>query len=197
MKHILKPALSLFIIAAISTVLLGLVRDVTLAPIENQRKKTLEATMKAVLNDASEFREISAEKTGSIVRIFEGHSGNTLIGYVIELSPAGYSGSINMMTGISRVRNEVTGMRVFRHGETPGLGALAVKESFYRKYEGRKPVRLNVVRASPGENDIEAITSATITSKAITGAVNEAIEWYNFREADMAANGASRGAGTR
>ena len=104
-----------------------------------------------------------------------------MIGYVVQLSPAGYSGAIDMMVGISSVKNELTGMRILKHSETPGLGALAVKESFYGKYDGRKLLSLNVVRASPGENDIEAITGATITSRAVTNAVNEAIRWYNDR----------------
>jgi len=181
MKHIIKPALSLFIIAAISTVLLSLVRDFTLTPIENQRRKTLENAMKAVLNEASIFEEFPIEKTGSIVRVYEGKNGTESIGYVIELSPAGYSGAVEMMVGISKAKNEITGMRVLRHSETPGLGALAVKESFYSKFEGRKLVPLNVVRALPEENDIEAITSATITSRAVTNAVNEAIQWYKVR----------------
>ena len=179
MKHIIKPALSLFAIAAIATALLSLVRDITLEPIAAQRKKTQENTMKAVFPEASDFKEIDTQKSGSIVRVFEGIRGSELIGYVIELSPTGYSGNIDMMVGVSKIKSEITGMRILRHSETPGLGALAVKESFYRKYNNRKLVPLKVVIASPGENDIEAITSATITTRAVTNAVNEAIEWYN------------------
>ena len=131
MKHILKPALSLFTIAAVCTVLLGLVRDITLEPIESQRRKTKEVTMKAVLNEASEFREIAADgtgKTGNIDAVYEAYNGRELIGYAIELSPVGYSGEINMMVGFDKNKNIITGMRVLRHSETPGLGALAVKK---------------------------------------------------------------------
>jgi electron transport complex protein RnfG len=183
MKHIIKPALSLFIIAAISTTLLGLVRNVTLEPIANQRKKAQQNTMIAVLSEATEFTEIeNVEKTGNIDNIYEGRNKGELVGYVVALSPAGYSGDISMMVGISSTRNVITGMRVLRHTETPGLGAVAVKESFYRKYDNKRLVPLNVVKVSPGENDIEAITSATITSRAITNAVNEAIAWYSRQQ---------------
>jgi electron transport complex protein RnfG len=184
MKHIIIPALSLFFFFSIATVLLGLVRNITLEPIEQQRRKTLESTMKAVLKEATEFKEAGyiseMERSGSLVRVFEGSKGGELIGFVLELAPVGYSGEINIMVGISKVNNEITGMRVLRHSETPGLGALAVKENFYRKFDGRKLIPLSVVRSLPGENDIEAITSATITSTAITNAVNEAIEWYRI-----------------
>jgi electron transport complex protein RnfG len=181
MKHILKPALALFAIAAIATILLGLVRNITLEPIEKQRKKSQENTMKAVLSEADVFKEMPGNYARNIVRVYEGSKGAELIGYVIELSPSGYSGNIDMMVGISKAKNEITGMRVVRHTETPGLGAQAVKENFYKKYDGKKLVLLRVVKSSPGENDIEAITAATITTRAITSAVNEAIEFYNTR----------------
>jgi len=71
MKHIFKPAFSLFAVAAITTALLSLVRDVTLEPIEIQRKAVHERTMRELL-DAAEFTELPAPKTGSIVRVFEG-----------------------------------------------------------------------------------------------------------------------------
>ena len=178
MKHILKPAFSLFLIAAVSTVLLGFVRNITLEPIANQRKKTLENTMKTILGEASVFNKISGEKNGNITAVYEGRTGDTVVGYVVELAAPGYSGDISMMVGISGLKDEVSGMRILRHTETPGLGAQAVRPEFFRKYDGRALVPLNVVRSSPGVNDIEAITSATITTRAVTGAVNEAIEWY-------------------
>ena len=180
MKHIIKPALSLFAIAAIVTALLGMARNLTLEPIEKQRKAAQEKTMRAVLTEADNFRELSAEKTGGINRIFEGLRGSETIGYVVELSPVGYSGEINMMVGISKAEDKITGMRVVKHTETPGLGALAVNENFYRQFDGRKLLPLRVVRTSPGADDIEAITAATITSRAVTSAVNEAIEWYTM-----------------
>ena len=177
--HVIKPALSLFAIAAIITALLGFARNVTLEPIEKQRKAAQEKTMKAILAEADAFREVDAEKTGSIVRVFEGLKGGKTIGYVIELSPNGYSGAVNMMVGISGADDKITGMRVVKHSETPGLGALAVNRNFYRQFDDRKLLPLKVVKTPAGEGEIQAITAATITSRAVTGAVNEAIAWYN------------------
>jgi len=180
MKRILKSALSLFLITASATALLGLVRNLTLEPIETQRKKTQERTMNEVLPAASGFREIPFEKSGNIEKIFEGSRAGEIIGYVIELAPIGYAGPINMMVGISKADNKITGMRVLKHSETPGLGALAVKEKFYLKFNGKELVPLKTVKTSSGDRDeIEAITASTITSRAVTNAVNEAIEWYN------------------
>ena len=181
MKYIIKPAATLLITAVITVTALSIVYSFTKEPIEKQKRKTQETAMKEVLPQASEYRDMQAEKTGSIVAVYGGYANGDLVGFVVELSPEGYSGKIDLMVGISAIEEKITGMRVLRHSETPGLGANAVKEDFYRRYDNRALVSLGVVRASPGENDIQAITSSTITTRAITGAVNEAIEWYNQR----------------
>lgn len=177
-KYVLKPAATLFITAVITVVALSLVYNFTLEPIEKQKRKTQETAMKEVLPGAVEYRAVQEETVGSIVAIYEGWYNNDLKGYVVQLSPEGYSGKIDMIVGISLPNRQITGMRVLRHTETPGLGAQAVKEDFFRRYNNKELVPLKVVRASPGENEIQAITSATITTRAITNAVNEAIKWY-------------------
>ena len=178
MKYILKPAATLFITAVISIALLSVVYNYTLEPIQMQRKRMHEAAMKEILPQASDFREIPAEKTGSIIAVYEALSGSTLIGYIVELSPKGYSGNIDLVVGISASAERISGMRILRQTETPGLGALAIQEDFFRRYDDRSLIPLSVVRVSPGEHEINALTAATITTKAVTDAVNEAIEWY-------------------
>jgi len=183
MKHIIKPALSLFVVAALSAVSLGIIYNVTLEPIENNRRRVQERMLREILAEAHAFREKQTRTYGSMVRVFEGLlEDETVVGYVIELAPMGYGGAINMMVGISKKQNAVSGMRVLRHSETPGFGAYIVRESFFRRFDGISLNPLTVVRRSPGENEIQAITSSTITTQAVTNAVNEAIEWYN-REA--------------
>ena len=179
MKHIIKPAFSLFLIAAITTALLGVVYRTTLEPIEIQHRRTQERLMKDILPQASEFRELEINAGGNINRVFEGLSGGETTAYILELAPGGYAGTITMLVGILKADNNIAGIRVLSHSETPGLGALAVRENFYRRFDGLELVPLRVVKSSPSTGEIEAITSATVTTKAITDAVNEAIEWYN------------------
>jgi electron transport complex protein RnfG len=70
-------------------------------------------------------------------------------------------------------------MRILKHTETPGLGAKASTEAFYRKFDNKKLIPLKVIKTSARyEDEIEAITASTITSRAVTNAVNEAVEWY-------------------
>ncbi|MDR0502769.1 MAG: RnfABCDGE type electron transport complex subunit G [Treponema sp.] len=178
MNYILRPAAALLITAVIVVAALSVVYNLTLEPIEKQKQKTQEAAIRDVLPGTTDFREIQIENTGDITAVFECTSGGTLTGYVVRLSPEGYSGNIDLITGISASSEKISGMRIMRHSETPGLGALAVKENFYRQYDNRALAPLSVTRTSPGVNDIQAITSATITTRAVTKAVNEAVEWY-------------------
>jgi len=178
MNYILKPAVTLFITAVITISVVSYAYNLTLEPIQRQIRRTQEAAMGAVLPQASDFRQMPFDKTGSITGIFEGLAEGQVIGFVVALSPGGYGGNIDMMVGISIPDEKITGMRILRHSETPGLGALATREFFYRRFDNRPLVPLGVARSSPGENDILAITSSTITTRAITNAVNEAIKWY-------------------
>ena len=103
------------------------------------------------------------------------------VGYVFETEGKGYGGTVKVMTGIG-VDGNITGVIVLSHSETPGLGANAEKESFREQYQ--QPVAnlaggIQVVKfQAPGEGEIQAMTGATITSTAVTGAVNQAIEQY-------------------
>ena len=179
MKHIIKPAFSLFIIAAITTALLGFVFDLTKEPIENQNRLARDRTMREVLTRADSFRELNADIGGNIVKVYEGLAGGNVLGYVLELSVKGYSSDpINLMVGILREENQIAGMRILNHSETPGLGSLAARPAFYERFSGLALNPLRVVKSPPGPGEIQALTSATITTNAITSAVNEAIEWY-------------------
>ena len=179
MMHILKPAVSLFVVAAIAAVTLGVVNGLTLEPIENQRRRAQEKLLAEILREASEFRELRGGFSGSVVRVFEGIDGDgQKVGYVIELAPVGYGGAINMMVGISSTQNQIAGMRVMRHSETPGFGAAIKGERFFRRFDGLAISPLTVVRFGAGPGEFQAITSSTITSRAVVGAVNDAVEWY-------------------
>ena len=178
MRYIIRPAATLFVTAVLTIGALSVVYNYTLEPIEVNRLRKQEAAMRAVLPQASDFREIQTERSGSLVAVFEGLDSGTQVGFVVSLSQPGYSGNIDLMVGICATDERITGMRIVRHSETPGLGALAARADFYRRFDNRSLVPLSVVKTTPGEHDIQAITASTITTRAITDAVNEAVEWY-------------------
>ena len=177
MKHILRPSITLLVVAAAITALLSFVNELTAEPIERQRKIVQEKTMGEVFPAADYFIETDAELAGNIIGIFQAISGGQPVGYVIELAAPGYADVIHMMVGVSLSDERLTGMRVLGHRETPGLGSAITNESFYRRFDNRALVPLRVVKGAPGEHEIDSLASATITTAAVTDAVNEAIEW--------------------
>jgi len=178
MKYILKPSITLLLTAVVTVAALSFVHEITLKPIEYQKNKTREAAMREVMPHAESFKEIQTEMSGSMTAVFEGYTDEILAGYIIQIAPEGYSGKIHIITGISVPDEILLGMRVIRHSETPGLGALAVKANFYQQFNNRALVPLGISKAIPSEHEIQVITSSTITTRAITNAINEVMEWY-------------------
>ena len=69
-----------------------------------------------------------------------------------------------------------TGVRIGTHSETPGLGARAAEEKFYGQFTGKSGTLSVIKTGEAGDSEINAITAATITSTAVTNAVNEALD---------------------
>lgn len=173
-KEVVKPAIVLLIIAGVAAALLGVVSEVTKAPIAAQAEKTLNEGMMAVMPDAGGFEEITdAEKTGTIQNIYKADNG----GFVITTAPGGFGGAVNTMVGIG-ADGVITGLRVTGHSETPGLGAKATDPSFYEQFAGKS----GTVTVTKDGGEIVPITSATITSRAVCSGAQEALDW-------VAANG--------
>lgn len=184
-KEIVSVALKLFVITAVATLCLAVVNKVT-APViaENALKTETEAKME-VLSAAKEFKKLSFSATDTPVaaengvRIEEfnlGLDGDTGVGYVITaVSNAGYGGDVKVMIGLDN-ELKVVRAKILESSETAGLGANASKPEFINQYIG-KGGGLNVVKgAASADNEISAIASATITSKAVTSCVNGAVE---------------------
>ena len=171
-KNILKPALTLFAICLVVTALLAGTNLLTKDKIDEQARILAENSRKVVLSDAETFEAADGYYTGI--------AGGEVIGYVFETEAKGYGGTVKVMTGISAA-GDITGVVILEHSETPGLGANAERASFTDQY--KQPVPENgialVKNKAPAEGEIEALTGASITSRAVTNAVNAAIEQYN------------------
>lgn len=173
-KEILKPTAILFAICvAVSAALAG-TNLVTRDRIAQQAVQAAEESRKVVLPGAEEFQP---QEDGAY---YTGLSGGELVGYVFETSASGYGGPVGVMTGIA-ADGTITGVAILSHGETPGLGANAEKPDFLEQYLQAAPEGgLSVIKYQvPGPGQIEAMTGATITSTAVTDAVNQAIELYH------------------
>ncbi len=169
-REILIPTVALFAICLVVAVLLGFTNELTKAPIAEQERLTQERAMQSVCTEA-----VSFEKIGDSAYKGLDSDGNVL-GYAIEVSTKGYGGDIKIMVGID-AQDEITGVEILSHSETPGLGANCTNESFRSMFE--KPIPDEGFKVNKDGGEIDAITGATITSRAVTNGVNEAIEIYS------------------
>lgn len=178
MKNFMLAA-KLFAVAGTMALILGAAQAVTKQPIAVQSKKTNDEAMKTILPKASEFGVLKITPKGDVLEVNEGKNGGKTEGYAIKVAPKGYAGAVTIMVGIS-TDGKLQGIKVLSHSETPGLGAKAPEPAFSDQYKNKSiDKELEVVKTPVSKpNEIQAITGATITSKAVTKGVNEAVEFY-------------------
>jgi electron transport complex protein RnfG len=181
LKENIKLGLILLLITGVAGLLLGGAYEITKAPIAASIEADKQAALKEILPMADKFdtADVKIDSNKKISEVNIGLTGTEIAGYAIKVAPRGYSGPVEIMVGIS-ADGKVTGIKILSHTETPGLGANAPKAEFSGQYKD-KPInnKLEVVKVAPSkENQIQAITGATITSKAVTLGVNDAIDFY-------------------
>lgn len=182
MKEILKLGLILFVITAVAAGLLGFANEMTKEPIAKQVQQTKEEAMKQTLPQADQYEsvEVDLPEESMILEVNAGYKGDVLEGFAVKVAPKGFGGAIEIMVGVSK-DGILQGVKILNHSETPGLGANAEDPVFTSQYEG-KSGQLKVVKATPGaEDEIQAITGATITSKAVTAGINEVLNLIKHR----------------
>lgn len=178
-KAILTPALVLFLICMIVAGLLGGTNALTKEPIEEQSQLKAQQARKTVLPQAKGFEQVSL--SGTDAECYAAlNEDDEILGYAITTAAKGYGGDVMVMTGIDAVEGKVTGVSILSQNETPGLGANAVRPEFTGQYKQALPEGgFDVIKnAQPKDGEIAAMTGATITSKAVTDAVNEAVSLY-------------------
>jgi Na+-translocating ferredoxin:NAD+ oxidoreductase subunit G len=178
--NIIKNALILFAITIIAGTLLGLTYEVTKEPIVVQQKKQKDAALQSVLPEATfDLLEVDLTDYPMIQGVYEATIDGNVTGYAFELiTKEGYGGDMVMVAGIA-YDETVSGIDIIKHAETPGLGAKADEDSFKDLFIEKPTVTLEIVKgAANDEQEISAISGATITSRAVLNAVNSAIDYY-------------------
>lgn len=168
----------LLLITLIAGLLLGLTDAVTREPIKAQVELEANEARQAVLPEAESFEAVDARQLDTPAdEVFAGMAGGDIVGYTVKLASSGYGGDIVMTVGV-KADGTIGGVRINSHSETPGLGAKAQEDAFIGQYSGKAADQpLNVVKTpaqDPG--DIQAITGATITTRAVTDGVNQAVQ---------------------
>lgn len=182
MKENIKLGLILLLITGVAGFLLGGAYEITKAPIAASIEADKQAAMKEILPEADKFEkaDIKIEGNEKISEVNAGLKGTEITGYAIKVASKGYAGPIEIMVGISN-DGKVSGIKILSHTETPGLGANAPEPKFSDQFKNKSTAdKIEVVKMAPSkENQIQALTGATITSKAVSVGVSDAIDFYN------------------
>ena len=181
MNEMIKMVVVLTILASVSGGLLAAVHDGTAAQIENQQLKFVKGP--AIINilagsendpiaDRFKLSVGDAEKSFFVGK-FDG-SANTV---AFEGIGKGYGGDIGVMIGINLDEDKLVGVSVTTHSETPGLGAKSKEDpSFTAQFKGLSAD--DVVKVTNDGGVINAISGATITSRAVCDAVSKSLAAY-------------------
>ncbi len=190
-KAMIKNALILFAITLVAGVLLGIVYQVTKDPIAYQEKLAQDKANQSVFASAGTFEDISLDEAAAAAEAAE-HTGVTIesvkeakdssgagLGYVIQVKSKGYGDFITYTVGITN-EGSVNGISIISIAETPGLGMNAEKV-IVPQFVDKAATAFSVVKngqLSDASTQIEAISGATITSKAVTEGVNAAVSYF-------------------
>lgn len=176
MREMIKNTLPLFIICFVVALCLAFVNSSTKSVIEERNKKDAEEQRRQVMNAAKSFKEVEdwkeKDQSGMIREVYAGYDGDKVVGYVFSVYPKGYGGEINVTVGVG-IDKRISDVRIGENSETPGLGTKVSEEGFYRQYSQKDIDKtFTVVKQNPSrENEIQAISGATISSKAVTSAI--------------------------
>ncbi len=185
MMETFKPALILLTICFVTVAMVAAVNSFTQEQISNINKKEEESTMKEVLPGVDSFDTVALnyfdeDRRVTLHHMNKGFKEEEPIGYEFVTQTMGYAGAMTIIVGID-TQGKVTGVMLGDNSETAGLGSKIGETTFVKQFIGREISNLTVVTGKPAsaDNEIDAVTFATISSKGMTNAVNAVLAYYN------------------
>jgi electron transport complex protein RnfG len=183
MLDILKLGLFLLVIAAVAGLGVGYVNSMTDPLIRKQALQAKIDSFKEIYPRGEEVKDESVHYLKSdtnplIKEIDVAYKSGAPAGVIYLVEPKGYGGPIRIMAGFDIAEKKLTAIKILSQTETPGLGAKSKDSFFQDRYKDKSSaIALEVTKTPPvKDNQIQAITASTITSKAVTSGVNAARE---------------------
>lgn len=167
MKYIMRLTLTLLLITAVVAGLLAFVNELTAGRIDELTRQKAEQAMREVL-PAQDYTPLDAALPQGVTEAYR--AGDA--GYVVRVAPNGFGGAIDLMVGV-KADGTVNGVAVIAHSETASLGANCTREEFRAQYVGGA----GPFAVGQDGGTIEALTGATVTSRAVTDGVNAALDF--------------------
>lgn len=194
MNKIVKNTAILAVITVVAGCLLGLVYEVTKAPIAQAQENAKQEAYRTVLADAAEFavdETFDASKAANVL-VEAGYGSDDItevaaakdasgddMGYVITVtSHEGYGGDIQISVGILS-DGTVKGIEMLSISETAGLGMKATEADFKDQFKDKQVEKFTYTKSGEdGDDKIDALSGATITTNAVTNAVDSALVYF-------------------
>lgn len=166
--------LCLFGTTLICSAVLAGVYAVTKEPIEETNKAILTASISKVLPEGGEISDAqTCEVGGQPSECWFSMKDGQMVGVAVKSTVVGFGGPLTIMVGILP-DGTIYNTSVLSHSETPGLGAKCTDENFFGQFKGWDPEQKKLLVKKDG-GDVDAITASTITSRAYTLAVQNAL----------------------
>ena len=185
MRDIVKFGTFLLIVSGVAGLGVGYVNSLTGPLIDKQILQRKIDSFKEVYPRGDKVEDETARylKEGHDPMITEvdiAYRDGSPAGVIYGVESKGYSGAISLLAGFDISSGKITAIKVLSQKETPGLGAKAKEKPFQDRYKDKTAATpLEVTKTEPvKENQIQAITASTITSKAVTKGVNAAREHF-------------------
>jgi len=169
-NSILKIALNLAMACLVSGLIIAGVYYTTADAAAQKALELKNSAMQALVRDANKFEPIEGHEGW-----FKAEKDGKIIAYVVSSESKGYGGAIKMLVAVTS-DGKVLDYDITGHNETPGLGDKANLEPFKSQFRGKKAESLTVVKDPSSKENIQAMTGATISSRAVTNGVKKAVE---------------------
>ena len=188
MNNIIKNTVILTLITLIAGICLGAVYEITKEPIAQAQDAAKKEAWQQVFPDAdvNDFELVDVDQKAADKAIKDLGVKATIDevctvgeeGYVVTATDKeGYGGDIKITVGIT-ADGTINGISILSISETAGLGMRATEPAFYEQYQGKQAEKFVVSKDGGDGEPIDALSGATITSRAVTGAVNAALGYY-------------------
>lgn len=196
-NRIIKDTIAITVITLVAGLALGVVQDITADPIAKQEASAKQEAYKAVFSDADSFEQVDedtdklqayldengfAAQSIDETMIAKDASGNQM-GYAFTVTTSeGYGGDIQFAMGI-KDDGTLNGISILSIGETAGLGMRATTDDFKNQFKDRKVEKFEYTKTGATEdNQIDALSGATITTNAMTNGVNAGLCAFRYEE---------------
>lgn len=167
---ILQIALNLAATCLVSGLILSVTYFITHPIALKQSEKLKVMAMKELVSTADTFKPIEGK-----TEWYAAEKNGQTIAYVVPSESKGYGGPIKMLVAVTS-KGQVIDFRITSHNETPGLGDKAKDIKFRSGLQDKTSDALTVVKDPTNTKNVQAMTGATITSKAVTKGVKEAVD---------------------